>query len=156
DRARVRWWRARLGEGGRPLEEAGGLALLGDWGVPVVAAEVADSLEEALAAAERVGWPVALKTAGPGIAHKSDVGGVVLGLAGPDRLAVAYADLAGRLESRVLVAAMAGPGVELALGMVNDPQFGPLVMVAAGGALVEVLGARRFAPPPVGHEQAQA
>ena len=122
----------------------------------MVAAEVATGLEEAVAAAGRVGWPVALKTAAPGIAHKSDVGGVALGLDGPERLAAAYADLAGRLGPRVLVAAMAGPGVELALGVVHDDQFGPLVMVAAGGVLVEVLGDRRFALPPVGHRQALA
>jgi acetate---CoA ligase (ADP-forming) len=149
-------WRERLGDAGRPLDEAEGLALLGAWGVPVVAAEVAGCLEEAVAAAGRVGWPVALKTAAPGITHKSDVGGVRLGLDGPERLADAYADLAGRLGPRVLVAAMAGPGVELALGVVADPQFGPLVMVAAGGVLVEVLGDRRFALPPVDHGQALA
>ena len=149
-------WRARLAEVGGPLDEAEGLALLGDWGVPVVAAEVATSPEEAVAAGGRVGWPVVLKTAMPGIAHKSDVGGVLLGLDGPERLAAAYADLAGRLGPRVLVAAMAGPGVELALGVVDDAQFGPLVMVAAGGVLVEVLRDRRFALPPVGHHQAMA
>jgi acetate---CoA ligase (ADP-forming) len=149
-------WRERLGDPGRPLEEAEGLELLGDWGVPVVAAEVATSLEEALAAAGRVGWPVALKTAMPGVAHKSEVGGVVLGLDGPDRLAAAHADLAARLGPRVVVAAMAGPGVELALGVVADPQFGPLVMVAAGGVLIEVLGDRRFALPPVDRRQALA
>ena len=140
----------------RPLDEAEGLALLGDWGVPVVAAEVAASLEEAVAAAGRVGWPVALKTAAPGVAHKSEVGGVTLGVDGPDRLAAAYADLAARLGPRVLVAAMAGPGVELALGVVADPQFGPLVMVAAGGVLVEVLRDRRFALPPVDRRRAMA
>jgi succinyl-CoA synthetase beta subunit len=133
-----------------------GLALLADWGVPVVAAEVAHSPEEALAAAGRVGWPVALKTAARGVVHKSDVGGVLLGLDGPERLAAAYAELAGRLGPRVTVAAMAGPGVELALGVVDDPQFGPLVMVAAGGVLVEVLRDRRFALPPFGHHQAMA
>jgi acyl-CoA synthetase (NDP forming) len=154
-RARERW-RRRLAEGDRVLSEAEGLALLGDWGVPVVAAEVAGGLEEALAAAGRVGWPVVLKTAAPGVVHKSDVGGVRLGLDGPGRLAAAYADLAERLGPRVLVAAMAGPGVELALGVVADPQFGPLVMVAAGGVLVEVLGDRRFALPPVDHGQAMA
>ena len=176
-RARERW-RRRLAEAGRGLGEADGpalgeapgalraaggslgeaegLALLRDWGVPVVAAEVAGGLEEALAAAGRVGWPVALKTAAPGVVHKSDVGGVRLGLHGPGRLAAAYADLAERLGPRVLVAAMAGPGVELALGVVADPQFGPLVMVAAGGVLVEVLGDRRFALPPVDHGQAMA
>jgi acyl-CoA synthetase (NDP forming) len=137
-------WRVRLGEG-RPLDEAEGLAVLADWGIPVVAAEAATDLEGALAAAARVGWPVALKTAAPGVAHKSDVGGVRLSLDGPDRLAAAY---------RVVVAAMAGPGVELALGVVADPQFGPLVMVAAGGVLVEVLRDRRFALPPVDHGRA--
>jgi hypothetical protein len=128
--------------------------LLADWGIPVVAAEVAADLDGALAAGGRVGWPVALKTAAPGVAHKSDVGGVRLGLDGPDRLAAAYAELAGRLGPRVVVAAMAGPGVELALGVVADPQFGPLVMVAAGGVLVEVLRDRRFALPPVDHRRA--
>jgi acetate---CoA ligase (ADP-forming) len=154
-RVRARW-RERLGELDRPLDEAEGLAMLGDWGVPVVAAEVAAGLEEAVAAAGRVGWPVALKTAAPGVVHKSDVGGVRLGLDGPDRLAAAHADLAARLGPRVVVAAMAGPGVELALGVVADPQFGPLVMVAAGGALVEVLRDRRFALPPVDRRRAMA
>jgi acyl-CoA synthetase (NDP forming) len=148
-------WRARLGEG-RPFDEAEGLALLEAWGIPVVAAEVATDLEGARAAAGRVGWPAALKTAAPGVAHKSDVGGVRLGLDGPDRLADAYAELAGRLGPRVVVAAMAGPGVELALGVVADRQFGPLVMVAAGGVLVEVLADRRFALPPVDRGRALA
>jgi hypothetical protein len=130
--------------------------MLGAWGIPVVAAEVATDLEGVLAAAGRVGWPVALKTAAPGVAHKSDVGGVRLGLDGPDRLAAAYAELAGRLGPRVVVAAMAGPGVELALGVVADRQFGPLVMVAAGGVLVEVLADRRFALPPVDRGHALA
>jgi acetate---CoA ligase (ADP-forming) len=149
-------WRERLADPSRPLDEAEALALVGAWGVPVVAAEVATSLEEAVAAAGRVGWPVALKTAAPGVAHKSEVGGVRLGLDGPDRLAAAYAELAARLGPRVLVAAMAGPGVELALGVVADPQFGPLVMVAAGGVLVEALRDRRFALPPVDRRQALA
>jgi len=160
--ARDRWRRRldaagrRPGEAGRPLDEAEGLALLSDWGIPVVAAEVATDLEGALAAAGRVGWPVVLKTAAPGVAHKSDVGGVWLGLDGPEELAAAYGDLADRLGPRVLVAAMADPGVELALGVVVDVQFGPLIMVAAGGVLVEVLADRRFALPPVDRRQAMA
>jgi acyl-CoA synthetase (NDP forming) len=147
-------WRRRLGDPGRLLGEAEALALLADWGIPVVAAEVVDGPGAARDAAERIGWPVALKTAAPGVAHKSEAGGVRLGLDGPERLARAYDDLAARLGPRVLVAAMAGPGVELALGVVADPQFGPLVMVAAGGVLVEVVGDRRFALPPVDHRQA--
>src|SRR4029453_8550673 len=79
-------WRGRLGDPGRPLGEPEALELLADWGIPVVAAEVVASAEEARAAAERIGWPVALKTAAPGVAHKSEVGGVRLGVGGPERL----------------------------------------------------------------------
>ena len=146
-RLRARW-RERLVDP-RPLGEVEALAMLAGWGVPVVAAEEAGSLEGAVAAAGRVGWPVALKTAAPGVLHKSAAGGVRLGLADPEQLAAAYGELAGRLGPRVVVAATAAPGVELALGVVRDPQFGPLVMVAAGGVLVEALGDRRFALPPV-------
>jgi acetate---CoA ligase (ADP-forming) len=148
-------WRERLADP-RPLGEVEALAMPADWGVPVVAAEEAASLEAALAAAGRAGWPVALKTAATIVHHKTAAGGVHLGLAGPARLAAAYADLAGRLGPRVVVARMADGGVELALGMVRDPQFGPLVMVAAGGVLVEVLRDRRFLLPPVDARTARA
>ena len=131
DEVRERW-RARLADG-TEMTELEGLALLADYGVPSVAAEGANDLEGALEAAERVGYPVALKTAAPGVHHKSDVGGVRVGIAGPDELSEAYQDLAGRLGPQVVVAAMAPAGVELALGVVRDPQFGPLVLVAAGG-----------------------
>jgi acetate---CoA ligase (ADP-forming) len=153
--ARARWWR-RLADAARPLGEAEALAMLADWGIPVAAAEAVDSLDAGLAAARRLGWPVALKTAAPGVRHKSEVDGVRLGLDGPERFAAAYADLAGRLGPSAVVAAMAPAGVELALGVVRDPQFGPLVMVAAGGVLVEVLRDRRFALPPVDARQALA
>lgn len=148
-------WRARLRDG-TPLSELEGLALLADYGIPVVPAAPAASIEEAVAAARRLGWPVALKTAVPGIAHKTEVGGVRLGLATPDELRAAYHELAERLGPQVTVAAMARPGVELALGVVADPQLGPLVMVAAGGTLVELLRDRRFSLPPLDGYRARA
>ncbi len=70
-------------------------------------------------------------------------------------MAAAYADLARRLGPRVTVARMAPPGVELHLGIVRDPQFGPLVMVAAGGVLVEVLADRRLGLPPLDEPRAR-
>lgn len=148
-------WRARL-RAGAPLTEPEGLALLADYGVPVVPAAAAASADEALAAAGTLGWPVALKTAVPGIAHKAAAGGVRLGLSTPDALRAAYLQLAERLGPGVTVAAMAPAGVELALGVVADPWLGPLVMVAAGGVLVEVLGDRRFALPPLDARRARA
>ncbi len=146
-------WRARLADR-EPFTEAEALAMVAAYGVPTVEATAAASEHEAVAAAEALGWPVALKTAEA--THKSDVDGVRLALAGPDALRHAYRDLAGRLGPRVSVAEMAQPGVELALGVVRDPQFGPLVMVAAGGVLIEVLRDRRLALPPIDESRARA
>jgi hypothetical protein len=91
---------------------------------------------------------VVLKTDEPSISHKSDVGGVVLGVADAGAVAAAYTDLASRLGSRVVVSATAPEGVELALGVVRDPHLGPLVVVGAGGVLAELLADRsvRMAP----------
>jgi acyl-CoA synthetase (NDP forming) len=152
DEVRERW-RTRLSTG-EPLGEVEGLALLAGWGVPVVAARVVESADEAIAAANGI-WPVALKTAAPGTLHKSDVDGVRLGLSTPDEVRAAHADLAERLGPSVTVAAMAPGGVELHLGIVRDEQFGPLVLVAAGGILVEVLHDRRLAIPPLDEVRAR-
>jgi acyl-CoA synthetase (NDP forming) len=131
------------------LSEPAALGLLSDYGVPTVRFEIAGSLDDVLAAVGDIGFPVALKTAMPGIEHKSDVGGVRLGLADAPEVTRAYRDLADRLGPQVAVAAMAAPGVEVHLGIVRDEQFGPLVLVAAGGVLVEVLNDRRLALPPL-------
>ncbi|MEX2417986.1 MAG: acetate--CoA ligase family protein [Actinomycetota bacterium] len=141
-------WRERLSTG-EPLAEVEGLSLLSDYGVPVVGAEPAASAEEARAAAEKVGYPVAVKTAEPGVLHKSDAGGVKLGLETDEDVSAGYEELAASLGPRVVVAPMVSPGVEFALGVVRDPQFGPLVLVAAGGIFVELLKDRRLALPPV-------
>jgi acyl-CoA synthetase (NDP forming) len=138
-----------------PLPEAEGLSLLSDFGVRVMAAQIVGSLDEAVAAAERHGFPVALKTANPDVEHKSDVGGVRLGLRGPTSVAEAYGELSASLGGTVTVSPMAPPGVEIHLGIVRDPQFGPLVLVAAGGVLVEVLNDRRMGLPPLDDARAR-
>ena len=104
-----------------PLSELDGLALLADYGLSVVAARAAVTVDDAVAAAEAIGYPVVLKTAAPGIAHKSDVDGVRVGLADAEAVRGAYEDVAGRLGPEVVVAAMARPGVEVALGVLVDP-----------------------------------
>jgi acyl-CoA synthetase (NDP forming) len=96
---------------------------------------------------------VAVKTAMPGILHKSDVGGVKLNL-NAETVGAAYADLKQRLGPRVIVMPMAAKGVELSFGVTGDPQFGPIVMVGAGGVLIEMLQDRRFALPAFGPEEA--
>jgi acyl-CoA synthetase (NDP forming) len=148
-------WVARLSSG-EPFDELEGLALLADYDVPVVEGVRAETLEDAIAAAERIGFPVALKTAAPGVQHKSDVGGVKLGIDDAPSLEDAYGDLDRELGPQVTVSKMAPPGVEIALGIVRDPQFGPLVLVGAGGVLVEVLKDRCLAIPPLDEARARS
>lgn len=138
DEARQSRWCDRLREG-RDWDEADGLALLADYGIPALEHRIAHSADEAVAAAEQIGFPVALKTAETGIAHKSDISGVVLGLAHAEAVRVTWEDMSTRLGPRVLISAMAQDGVEMVAGAVHDPQFGPMVLLGAGGVLVEVL-----------------
>ncbi len=128
--------------------------LLRDYGIAAARTRAADSSAGALAAAAEIGYPVVLKTGEPGIAHKSDAGGVVLGLRDPDALADAYEDLAERLGRRVLVCETIPAGPELSLGLARDHELGPLLVVGAGGVLVELLADRAVALPPVGPAQA--
>jgi acyl-CoA synthetase (NDP forming) len=119
--------------------------LLADAGIPVVPAVLAQSADEAAKAAADFGGPVALKVCAPQILHKSDIGGVRLGASGEDvRTAYeAVAASAGTVEDAdvegVLVSPMRTGGIELLVGVVRDPQWGPMLAVALGGIFVEVL-----------------
>jgi acyl-CoA synthetase (NDP forming) len=148
DPARQAAWLDRLADP-TPWDTTTSFALLADYGLPVVRTIAADTCAEAVAAARTIGGPVVLKTDDPALAHKSDVGGVLLGLVGDESVSAGYADLSARLGRRVTVSAMASGGVELALGIVRDPLLGPLVLVAAGGVLVELVDDRAVALPPV-------
>jgi acetate---CoA ligase (ADP-forming) len=130
--------------------------LLRDYGILAVRARAAGTRAGALAAAAEIGYPVVLKTDEPHIAHKSDVGGVRLGLAGPDAAGAAYDDLAARLGPRVLVCQTAAPGTELGLGLVRDAALGPLLVISAGGVLIEIFSERAVVLPPVTRASARA
>jgi acyl-CoA synthetase (NDP forming) len=140
--------RARLASG-RSLDERDAMQLMRDAGLPATPCTVAESEREAQDAARGIGFPVALKTAKRGVRHKSELGGVRLGLADAAALAAAYRELASRIDPRVLVAPMiVAAGVEMLLGMVRDAQFGPIVLVGAGGVHVEALADVVHALPP--------
>ena len=153
----VERWRARLATGAE-FDEAEALALLGDFGLPVSPSETADSMDTVMEVVEELGYPVVLKTAMPGIHHKTDQDGVKLGLTNRQAVVEAYSDLANRLGPRVVVSPMAAgaDAVEMALGVIDDPQFGPLVMIAAGGIFMELPGDRRLLLPPFGRAEALA
>ncbi|HEY0442815.1 MAG TPA: acetate--CoA ligase family protein [Candidatus Limnocylindrales bacterium] len=138
----------------RVLSEADSLELLRAEGIAVTRCLTAASVDAAVRAATSLGFPVAVKVDAEGLAHKTEAGGVRLGLATRDAVAAAAAELlALRLPATVkarglLVAPMAPPGVELIVGVRRDPQFGPAVVAGFGGVLAEALGdvAVRLAP----------
>jgi acyl-CoA synthetase (NDP forming) len=133
-----------------PADEATALDLLADFGIPVVAHRIAETGDAAVAAAVELGLPAVLKTAMPGIAHKSDFDGVRLDLHTPEAVAAAYADMAARLGTRILVQPMVtGHRVEMILGMTRDEDFGPVVVIGIGGIHAEMLADVVFARPPV-------
>jgi len=157
DPARSRAWLAGLGPAaGRQLGMPELAPLLDAYGIPRPAARVAESAADAAAVAEEIGFPVALKIVSPDITHKTEVGGVVLGLRDAGAVREAALTMLRRLASErpeavirgLLVEAMASAGKELLLGGVRDDQFGPLVMVGLGGIYVEVFAdtAARLAP----------
>ena len=133
-------------EGRKAHTPAKSMQLLSEAGFPVVPFMKAGSEEDAVAAARKIGYPVAVKMNSPDITHKSDVGGVILGIADEAGVRKAFrgvsaaAKTAGARDEGVIVCAMAAPGREVIVGVVRDLQFGPAVMFGMGGVLVEALG----------------
>ncbi|WP_329000921.1 GNAT family N-acetyltransferase [Kribbella sp. NBC_00709] len=114
-------------------------------GVPMMPVLTAVTRSKAIAAAETVGYPVALKTAAPGVVHKTDIGGVRVGLANAVQLGQAYDEITAAAGGpQVLVQAMAPAGTELVIGVVRDRLFGPLLMAGSGGVLTDVLADRQW------------
>jgi acetate---CoA ligase (ADP-forming) len=149
-----------LGRGGGWLTPGDVERLLRCWGIPVVASRLAPSPQAAGRAAAELGGPVALKAVAPGLFHKSDVGAVRLGLAGPTAVSRAAVEMAQQLEAAgttlegFRVQRMAPEGPELIVGAVGDPAFGPLVACGAGGVAAELLGDIQVRIAPLGPREA--
>jgi acetyltransferase len=130
------------------LGEVRSKQLLADYGIPVVPTRVAMSVDEAMAHADQLGYPIVLKILSPDISHKTDLGGVILNIANGDALRSNYDGLLKRIRDRdpntriegVTVQPMISVtrGVELLLGMKRDPQFGPVFVLGAGGITAEL------------------
>ena len=148
-----------LAEGRRMLTEPEAKALLAAYGIPVVETHCAANADEAARLAAQIGFPVALKILSPDVTHKSDVGGVALGLATADAVREAGTAMLGRVGALrpqahiegFSVQRMAGkPGAsELIVGVASDPVFGPVVLFGQGGTAVEVIGDRAVGLPPL-------
>ncbi len=132
--------------------------ILKAYGLPVVQFELVKSQDEAVKAAERIGYPVVIKIVSPDILHKTEFGGVRINLKGEEELRSAYDAMMEQVKGRkpdaeiwgVMVQKMARPsGLETILGMKRDPHFGPILMFGLGGILVEVLKDVTFRVAPV-------
>ena len=133
--------------------------LLNAAGIPTVPVRAAHTADEAVGAARALGFPVVLKAAGETIVHKSDAGGVKLSLGSEDEVRRAFAELSGSFGGRlasVIVQPMASGGVEMMVGGLNDPAFGPVVMAGSGGVLVELMADTAFTMCPVSDPGASA
>ncbi len=154
---------SRARNGKRSLLEPEAYAVLAEYGIPALDHRLARSPEEAGKMAAGIGFPVAMKVVSPDVIHKSDSGGVKLGIDSPAAAASAFTAINesvrravkdARIEG-VLITPMAAGGIEVIAGMVRDPQFGPAVMFGLGGIFVEILKDVAFEIAPVSREEAE-
>lgn len=145
------------------LVEVESKELLHKAGIPVVDTRLARTKREAASISKQMGFPVVLKISSPDVIHKSDAGGVKLGLANATQVGKAYSEIVSSIKQAypeaeihgLSVQRMAGPGVEVIIGMSKDPQFGPVLMFGLGGILVEVLKDVSFRIVPVSERDAR-
>jgi acyl-CoA synthetase (NDP forming) len=139
------------------LTEVESKQLLKRAGIPVVEAKLAMTKKQAVSMSRELGFPVVLKVISADVIHKSDSGGVRLGLANSTQVSRAYSDIMSSVMQRhpqatiqgISVQPMAPPGIEVIIGMSTDPQFGPVIMFGLGGVLVEILKDVSFRIVPV-------
>lgn len=132
------------------------------YGLSVARYRLARSADEAVEAAEELGYPVVLKVSSPDVIHKTEVGGVVVGLKGPKDVRRAYDSIVSALKGRVpgarlegiVVQEMVEGGYEVIVGGLDDPQFGPVVAVGLGGVYVEVFKDVVFELAPISPREA--
>jgi len=145
------------------LTEIESKGLLKEAGIPAVETLFAGSREESVRISKKLGFPVALKIVSPEITHKSDVGGVRLGLKTSKQVGAAYDEMMSVVRQKypeakidgVSVQKMARPGTEIIIGMTKDAQFGPVLMFGLGGILVELLKDISFRIVPLEREDAR-
>jgi acetyltransferase len=151
--------KSALAAGEAWLDPAGASAILRAYGIPIIADQVAQDPDDAAATAASIGFPVALKIRSPDITHKTDIGGVSLGLADAEQVRreasamlerVSAARPESRLDGFVLQPMISRPGaVELFVGLIDDPVFGPVVAFGQGGTAVEIIRDSSLEFPPL-------
>ncbi|MEX2449425.1 MAG: acetate--CoA ligase family protein [Rhodospirillales bacterium] len=154
--------RSFLAETGSRLNERQSKDLLKLYDMPVPNTAVVTAADDARRIATEIGFPCAMKVLSADIAHKTDAGGVVLNVHDADAAARAFDGIMSNVKKNepkaaiegVLIEQMIPTGVEMTAGLINDPDFGPLVMVGLGGIFIEVLKDAAFAPAPLSRQDA--
>jgi acetyltransferase len=158
-RAIIERVRARAQSEAVALDEVESKDVLRAYGIATPAETLVTSSTTAIRAAERIGYPVVLKAVSAQLLHKSDVGGVALGLATPAELTAAHDRMAQALQQRgvtgMLVCQQVSGGLELVLGLNRDPEMGLVVMAGSGGVLLELVKDVAFCAPPVSRDKAR-
>lgn len=139
------------------MVEPEAVGILDQYGIPYPAYRFVRTADEAVRGAEEIGYPVVLKLVSPRIIHKSDAGGVVIGLEKAEDVRLAFEDMATRIKSKfnaddfrgALVCRQAEPGLEVIVGALQDPVFGPTLMFGLGGIFTEILNDVSFRIIPV-------
>ncbi len=150
-------------EGRTLLTEIEAKQVLEESGVPVSPARLARTRDDAVKMANELGYPIVLKIVSPQITHKSDVGGVALNLTSAEEVGAAYDSVVASSKQHVPDATIDGvavqrmekQGIEVIVGMIKDPQFGPVMMFGLGGVLVEVLKDVAFRVVPLNERDAR-
>jgi acyl-CoA synthetase (NDP forming) len=149
-------------EGRKSLLETEAKTVCAEYGIPVTTFALTKSATEAVKLAEKIGYPVVLKIVSPDVIHKSDVGGVIVGLKNSSDVTNGYEQILKNVQKRnprtkivgVLVQEMAPSATEVIVGAIKDPQFGPAVMFGLGGIFVEVLKDVAFRVAPITEDEA--
>ncbi|MCS7385898.1 MAG: acetate--CoA ligase family protein [archaeon GB-1867-005] len=152
-----------LAENRKYLLESEAKKICAAYGIPVTRFKVATSEEEAVKFARELGYPVVFKIVSPDVIHKSDVGGVILNIKDDDDAKKAYKQILENVKKHVpdarivgvFVQEMAPQGLEVIVGAIKDPQFGPTIMFGLGGIFVEILKDVTFRIAPVTREDAE-
>jgi len=151
-------WRERLESSRTGLSEIDGRRLLADYGIQGPQEEVATTEEEAAQSAQRIGYPVVLKILSPDIQHKTEIGGVRVGLGDETTVVKAFREVMAtgrhhypraRLDGVLVQEMITSDAVEVILGILHDPDFGPVVVFGSGGTLVEIMKDSSLRLPPL-------
>lgn len=154
DSDKVTEWRRYLSttQGGH-LAQTAAMDMLDDFGIRTPRRLEVSTMQDLMVCASRIEYPVVLKSCAPGLHHKTEQNAVMLDIPDDKELIRHYRDMNNRLGAKAVICEQIASGTEIGFGMLNDPQFGPFVMLSAGGTYIELLADQAVALPPLSYSE---